>query len=81
MIIIGEKLNGSIPSVAKAIAEKDADLIRARARTRLRTASTALFSASATGKGQWYFCRFAAVFRHPAAGPAKAGCPQGRRAA
>ena len=26
MIIIGEKLNGSIPSVAKAIAEKDADL-------------------------------------------------------
>lgn len=28
MIIIGEKLNGSIPSVAKAIAERDADLIR-----------------------------------------------------
>ena len=27
MIIIGEKLNGSIPSVAKAIAERDADLI------------------------------------------------------
>ena len=26
MIIIGEKLNGSIPSVAKAIAERDADL-------------------------------------------------------
>ena len=25
MIIIGEKLNGSIPSVAKAIAEKDAE--------------------------------------------------------
>ena len=32
MIIIGEKLNGSIPSVAKAIAERDADLIRERAR-------------------------------------------------
>ena len=32
MIIIGEKLNGSIPSVAKAIAEKDADLIRERRR-------------------------------------------------
>ena len=32
MIIIGEKLNGSIPSVAKAIAEKDADLIRERAK-------------------------------------------------
>lgn len=34
MIIIGEKLNGSIPSVAKAIAEKDADLIRERAECR-----------------------------------------------
>lgn len=32
MIIIGEKLNGSIPSVAKAIAERDADLIRERAK-------------------------------------------------
>ena len=32
MIIVGEKLNGSIPSVAKAIAERDADLIRERAR-------------------------------------------------
>ena len=30
MIIIGEKLNGSIPSVAKAIAEKDAELIKDR---------------------------------------------------
>ncbi|NLM52439.1 MAG: methyltetrahydrofolate cobalamin methyltransferase [Firmicutes bacterium] len=28
MIIIGEKINGSIPSVGKAIAEKDADFIR-----------------------------------------------------
>ena len=32
MIIIGEKLNGSIPSVAKAIADKDAELIKERAR-------------------------------------------------
>lgn len=32
MIIIGEKLNGSIPSVAKAIAERDAHLIRERAK-------------------------------------------------
>ncbi len=31
MIIIGEKINGSIPSVAKAIAERDAELIKARA--------------------------------------------------
>ncbi len=28
MIIIGEKINGSIPSVAKAIADRDADWIR-----------------------------------------------------
>ena len=31
MIIIGEKINGSIPSVAKAIAERDADFIKGRA--------------------------------------------------
>ena len=31
MIIIGEKINGSIPSVAKAIAERDAAFIKARA--------------------------------------------------
>ena len=28
MIIIGEKINGAIPSVAKAIAEKDEEWIR-----------------------------------------------------
>ncbi|MDR3170056.1 MAG: methyltetrahydrofolate cobalamin methyltransferase [Treponema sp.] len=32
MIIIGEKINGSIPAIAKAIAEKDADYIRNIAR-------------------------------------------------
>lgn len=32
MIVIGEKINGSIPSVAKAIAERDADHIRNLAR-------------------------------------------------
>lgn len=32
MIIIGEKLNGSIPAVAKAIASRDAELIKERAR-------------------------------------------------
>jgi 5-methyltetrahydrofolate--homocysteine methyltransferase len=31
MIVIGEKINGSIPVVAKAIAERDADLIKQRA--------------------------------------------------
>ena len=42
MIIIGEKLNGSIPSVAKAIAEKDADLIRERARMQAEAGATFL---------------------------------------
>ena len=32
MIIIGEKINGSIPAVAQAIAERDAAFIRNRAR-------------------------------------------------
>jgi len=32
MIIIGEKINGSIPPVAKAIAEKDGELIKHRAK-------------------------------------------------
>ena len=31
MIIIGEKINGSIPVVAKAIGERDAEFIKARA--------------------------------------------------
>ena len=31
MIIIGEKINGSIPSVAEAIAKRDAELIKSRA--------------------------------------------------
>lgn len=31
MIVIGEKINGSIPSVAKAIAERDAEFIKQRA--------------------------------------------------
>ncbi len=38
MIIIGEKLNGSIPSVAKAIAEKDADLIEKEPENRRKRA-------------------------------------------
>ena len=42
MIIIGEKLNGSIPSVAKAIAEKDADLIRERAQMQPEAGATFL---------------------------------------
>lgn len=42
MIIIGEKLNGSIPSVAKAIADKDAELIRERARKQAEAGATFL---------------------------------------
>ena len=30
MIIIGEKLNGAIPAVKTAIADRDAELIRSR---------------------------------------------------
>ena len=42
MIIIGEKLNGSIPSVAKAIADKDAELIKERARKQAEAGATFL---------------------------------------
>lgn len=31
MIIIGEKINGSIPAVAEAIANRDAELVKQRA--------------------------------------------------
>ena len=40
MIIIGEKINGSIPSVAKAIAEKNADWIRDLARKQTEAGAT-----------------------------------------
>lgn len=42
MIIIGEKLNGSIPSVARAIADKDAELIKERARKQAEAGATFL---------------------------------------
>lgn len=38
MIIIGEKLNGAIPAVAKAIAARDAEFIRQRARAQAMAA-------------------------------------------
>ena len=41
MIIIGEKINGSIPAVAKAIAERDAEFIKNRAR--IQAAANATF--------------------------------------
>ncbi len=40
MIIIGEKINGSIPSVARAIAEKDADFIKNLAKLQTDAGST-----------------------------------------
>lgn len=40
MIIIGEKINGAIPSVAKAIAEKDTDFIRNLAKIQTAAGST-----------------------------------------
>ncbi len=40
MIIIGEKINGSIPSVAKAIAAKDADHIRKLAKAQSEAGAT-----------------------------------------
>lgn len=42
MIIIGEKLNGSIPSVAKAIEERDAEFIKARAIAQAEAGATYL---------------------------------------
>ena len=43
MIIIGEKINGSIPSVAKAIAEKNADWIRDLARKQTEAGATFIY--------------------------------------
>ena len=42
MIIIGEKLNGSIPAVAKAIADKDEAFIRERALMQAKAGATFL---------------------------------------
>ncbi|MDC7287722.1 methyltetrahydrofolate cobalamin methyltransferase [Blautia schinkii] len=40
MIIIGEKINGSIPVVAKAIAERDAEFIKQRAKIQAEAGAT-----------------------------------------
>ncbi len=40
MIIIGEKLNGSIPAVAEAIAKKDTEFIKARAKAQADAGAT-----------------------------------------
>ena len=40
MIIIGEKINGSIPAVAEAIAKRDADFIKNRAKMQAEAGAT-----------------------------------------
>lgn len=45
MIIIGEKINGSIASVAEAIAKRDADFIKARAIAEANAGATILTAA------------------------------------
>jgi len=53
MIIIGEKLNGSIPSVAKAIAEKDEDKIRSLAKAQAEAGAAFIdVCASVPGEGE-----------------------------
>ena len=42
MIIIGEKINGSIPAVAEAIAKRDAEFIKERARIQTEAGATYL---------------------------------------
>ena len=40
MIIIGEKINGSIPIVAEAIAKRDSEFIKARAKLQADSGAT-----------------------------------------
>ena len=40
MIIIGEKINGSIPIVAEAIAKRDSEFIKARAKLQVESGAT-----------------------------------------
>ncbi len=48
MIIIGEKINGAIPSVKKAIQERDAELIRARTKAQAEAGADFLDCAPST---------------------------------
>lgn len=50
MIIIGEKINGSIPSVAKAIQERDADLIRDLAKKQTEAGATFIDVCASVGE-------------------------------
>lgn len=48
MIIIGEKINGSIPAVGKAIAERDDEIIRARVRAQAAAGANFIDCAAST---------------------------------
>ena len=52
MIIIGEKLNGSIPSCAKAIAERDADYIRTYAKKQADANATFIDCCTSVNEGE-----------------------------
>lgn len=54
MIIIGEKINGAIPSVKKAIAERDAELIKKRAIAQTEAGATFLDCAPSTDADKEY---------------------------
>ena len=67
MIIIGEKLNGSIPAVAKAIAEKDEAFIRQRALAQANAGATFLDVCASVEEAVevetlvWMICQIQAV--------------------
>ena len=67
MIIIGEKLNGSIPAVAKAISEKDEAFIRERARLQAEAGATFLDVCASVEEAVeaetlvWMICQIQAV--------------------
>ena len=52
MIIIGEKINGSIPKTGKAIAEKDEEYIRMLARTQTEAGATYIDCCASVNEGE-----------------------------
>ena len=49
MIIIGEKINGSIPIVAEAIAKRDSEFIKARAKLQAESGATYIDCCASVG--------------------------------
>lgn len=52
MIIIGEKINGSIPAVAEAIAKRDADFIKNRAKMQAEAGATFIDCCASVPEGE-----------------------------